>query len=391
MLALPFKLSIVASNQRKRYYIKYEYYDNNWGILLGRKQIVLETANWIQKYFNQSPDAIFLFKNDDLLVSNEPAQRLVTMLNLDVNYLLQIGKNAWSQLENDDCASCLIKKRLKGAAVPITFHSNATHPFHFSMVYRPLDDKENVFALTLENREQQQRLSQVEEHRILNQYVNEAHEKERQKISQDLHDSVAQGIYAAIMGIQRLATVQNQRNTEQFQSMSAAIEKQLQTTLKEIKGLALDIRPSVLDNFGLIPAIKALAKRLQNSTGITIDVIALTSAEKLQKNIQNVLYRITQEAINNAIKHAHSTEISIIVTDHNSYLQLEILDNGIGFDIDQHSGFNGHSLGLMNMNERVKAYNGAFTITSKINKGTTVKVKFPYNNALNKDMVRTNV
>lgn len=352
---------------------------------------MLETANWIQKYFNQSPDAIFLFKNDDLLVSNEPAQRLVTMLNLDVNYLLQIGKNAWSQLENDDCASCLIKKRLTGATVPITFHPNATHPFHFSMVYRPLDDKESVFALTLENREQQQRLSQIEEHRILNQYVNEAHEKERQKISQDLHDSVAQGIYAAIMGIQRLATVQKQRNTEQFQAMSAAIEKQLQMTLKEIKGLALDIRPSVLDNFGLIPAIKALAKRLQNSTGITIDVIALTSAEKLQKNIQNVLYRITQEAINNAIKHAHSTEISIIVTDHNSYLQLEILDNGIGFDIDQHSGFNGHSLGLMNMNERVKAYNGAFTITSKINKGTTVKVKFPYNNALNKDMVRTNV
>ena len=52
---------------------------------------MLETANWIQKYFNQSPDAIFLFKNDDLIVSNEPAQRLVTMRNLDFNYLLQIG------------------------------------------------------------------------------------------------------------------------------------------------------------------------------------------------------------------------------------------------------------------------------------------------------------
>jgi len=82
---------------------------------------VLETANWIQKYFNQSPDAIFLFKNDDLLVNNEPAQRLVTMLNLDVNYLLQIGKNAWSQLENDDCASCLIKKRLKCSSDNISF------------------------------------------------------------------------------------------------------------------------------------------------------------------------------------------------------------------------------------------------------------------------------
>lgn len=212
---------------------------------------MLEVANWIQMYFNQSPDAIFLFKNDDLLVSNQPAQRLVSVLNLDTNYLLQLGKNAWSQLSNDDCASCLIKKRLKGATIPLTFHQATGHPLHFSMIYRPLDEKESVYALTLENREQQQRLSQVEEQRLLNKYVAEAHEKERQKISQDLHDSVAQGIYAAIMGIQRLASVPND-NRQQVQNISTAIEKQLYATLKEIKGLALDIRPSVLDNFGLV-------------------------------------------------------------------------------------------------------------------------------------------
>lgn len=350
---------------------------------------MLEVANWIQMYFNQSPDAIFLFKNDDLLVSNQPAQRLVSVLNLDTNYLLQLGKNAWSQLSNDDCASCLIKKRLKGATTPLTFHQATGHPLHFSMIYRPLDEKESVYALTLENREQQQRLSQVEEQRLLNKYVAEAHEKERQKISQDLHDSVAQGIYAAIMGIQRLSSVPND-NRQQVQNISTAIEKQLYATLKEIKGLALDIRPSVLDNFGLIAAIKGLAQRLQSSTGITINVIALTAADKLATSIQNVLYRITQEAINNAIKHAHSTEINIIITNHNNYLQLEVLDNGHGFDVHQQNGFNGHSLGLMNMNERVKAYNGAFTIKSKINKGTAVTVKFPYNN-IGKDMVKENV
>lgn len=293
---------------------------------------MLEVANWIQMYFNQSPDAIFLFKNDDLLVSNQPAQRLVSVLNLDTNYLLQLGKNAWSQLSNDDCASCLIKKRLKGATIPLTFHQATGHPLHFSMIYRPLDEKESVYALTLENREQQQRLSQVEEQRLLNKYVAEAHEKERQKISQDLHDSVAQGIYAAIMGIQRLASVPND-NRQQVQNISTAIEKQLYATLKEIKGLALDIRPSVLDNFGLVAAIKGLAQRLQASTGITINVIALTAADKLTTSIQNVLYRITQEAINNGIKHAHSTEI---------------------------------------------------------NKGTAVTVKFPYNN-IGKDMVKENV
>lgn len=268
--------------------------------------------------------------------------------------------------------------------VPIVFHANAA-PIHYSLIYKPLDYQQDIFSITVENREQQGRISQVEQQRTLNQYINEAHEKERQKISQDLHDSVAQGIYSAIMGINRLS---NQRNLtdQEVEQLGQSLEQQLRATLSEIKGMALDIRPSVLDSFGLIPAIKALAKRIQASTGIKINVISSVSEINLHTNIQNVLYRISQESINNAIKHADPTEINIIITKHNNYFQLEVLDNGKGFNTSKNEGFNGHSLGLMNMNERVKSFNGAFSIKSKINVGTSVQVRFPYND-VNKDMV----
>lgn len=344
---------------------------------------MLEVSTWVQAYFKQSPDAIMLFKNDDLLVSNRLAQRLLKLFSLQPDYLLTIAKNAWSQQSHDDCASCIIKHSLKAVTVPLTL-KKADTSVKFALIYQPLDLQNHIFALTIENQAQQARLAQLEQHRLLNRYVNEAHEKERQHISQDLHDSVAQGIYSAIMGIQRLSKMNDQAASDQ---LGQALEKQLQATLQEIKTMALNIRPSVLDSFGLIPAIKALAKRTQTSTGITVHVVALTDAKLLGTNIQNVLYRICQEAINNAIKHANPTEINLIITAHQGYLQLEILDNGKGFKVQDHSGFNGHSLGLLNMNERVKAYNGDFKINSTLNQGTTITVRLPYNN-VSKDTVK---
>ena len=108
-------------------------------------------------------------------------------------------------------------------------------------MYKPLESKKGVFALILENREQQQRLTKIEEQRQLNQYVNRAHERERQRISQDLHDSIAQGVYSAIMGVRRLH--HEDLSTLQRAQISQAVEIQLQETLAAIKGMALDIRP----------------------------------------------------------------------------------------------------------------------------------------------------
>lgn len=336
---------------------------------------MLESINWIRDYFDQSPDAVMIFQNDGLVLSNRLAQHLTNQIGLSPDYILQIAKNAWQQHGHNDCANCQIKSRMDFVAVPISSRNPQGQKIHFSLVYKPLESKKGVFALILENREQQQRLTKIEEQRQLNQYVNRAHERERQRISQDLHDSIAQGVYSAIMGVRRLH--HEDLSTLQRAQISQAVEIQLQETLAAIKGMALDIRPSVLDSFGLIPAVKALAKRLQENSGVTINVIGNASTDQLTTDVENVLYRICQEAINNAPRHASPNEINVIITDHPRFIQLEVLDDGRGFDPQQH-GFNGHSLGLMNMNERVEALNGAFSIHSKPNAGTTITVKFPY-------------
>lgn len=174
--------------------------------------------------------------------------------------------------------------------------------------------------------------------------------------------------------------MQGQLAPQQIQATCRAIEMQLQETLAEIKEMALDIRPAVLDSFGLIPAIKTLAKRLQASSGVVINILAADeSTVHLSQDVQNALYRVCQEAINNALRHAHPSEVNVLLTKHSHAIQMQILDDGCGFVLSQQDKFNGHSLGLMNMKERIAALNGSFQISSQPGEGTTVTVKFPFN------------
>lgn len=323
-------------------------------------------AKWLKMYFNQSSAAIMIFQDDHLVKSNAAAQQLVKKYHLSPGYLLQIVKNQWRQDE---------AQRLTATAVTLPV---AKGHLHLSLFYRGLDPDQGVYALTAENHQQQQHVSSIEHQHLLNRYLNRAHEKERQRISQDLHDSIAQGVYSAIMGVRRIA--QDQLSAQQVQTTSQTIEMQLQQTLAEIKAMALGIRPAVLDSFGLVPAIKALAKRLQANSGVTINVLATDKSNiHLSQDGQNVLYRVCQEAINNALRHAQPSEINVLVSNHPHFVQMQVLDDGSGFDLSQYGGFNGHSLGLMNMKERVTALNGFFKISSHPNEGTTVTVKFPFN------------
>lgn len=338
---------------------------------------MLETANWIQTFFDLSSDATFIFQADQLVVANQAGQDLIDAFDLDLDYLQELAHTAIAQQQSkaDGCYDCEIMNQLPELTVPVDLPPDHTNPLRYTMVYRVLSPTDQVYALELKSRATLDRATQVAQQRMLNQYVNRAYEDERKRISQDLHDSIAQGVYSAIMGVRRLKS--EQLDEPERQQVSTMIETQLDDTLREVKEMALDIRPSVLDSFGLVAAIRALAKRLTENSGVIIDVIGKADISSLTTDVQSVLYRITQEAINNALKHANPTEITVMLVAHAHYISLEVIDNGCGFDFQAHRGFNGHSLGLMNMSERVKALNGSFMIDSAPGQGTTVTVKFP--------------
>ncbi|EEI24566.1 sensor histidine kinase [Lentilactobacillus hilgardii] len=338
---------------------------------------MLETQNWIKRYFDDETDAILIFANNDLIVCNRIANDLQKIVKIDPQYLLEVANTAVKQRfsQTDSCFSCAIKNHMQEISIPITLAQESAHPLRYFLVYRLIDKDDHVFSLTLKNRGVIKRMDQLAQQRQLNQYVNRAHEEERKRILQDLHDSIAQGVYSAIMGVRRLS--EDVLTHDQVTELTREIEHQLNDTLTEVKGMALDIRPSVLDNFGLLPALRVLAKRLSENSGVNISVVGNAKTDNLSTDVQSVLYRIGQESINNALKHAQASEINILLVAHEHYIMLEIIDDGIGFDVPKHHRFNGRSLGLMNMNERIKALNGTFEIKSQPGSGTTVTAKFP--------------
>ena len=340
-----------------------------------------DTTKWLHELFENSPNAILIFQADELILSNQVAQELQAATNFDPIYLLQVARTGIQQENNqqDGCFTCIIKQEMQKkscTSIPVLLQSNDGKAIHFSLAYRIID--KDTIAIILTNCDQIHRVDNLAQQKRLTRYVNRAYEHERQRISQDLHDSVAQGVYSAIIGVRRIRN--GKLESKEVQALTQMIETQLNDTLNEIKEMALDIRPSVLDTFGLGAALKVLANRLEENTGININVIEYFVQPDISEDVQNVLYRIGQEAINNALKHAEASEINLILVGHDHAIQLEIMDDGKGFDISQHQIFNGHSLGLLNMNERVKALNGNFKIDSTPGQGTTVTVRFPTNN-----------
>ncbi|MFT8822650.1 sensor histidine kinase [Liquorilactobacillus satsumensis] len=336
-----------------------------------------QTSDWITEYFKAAADAIFILKNNEVVAQNTLAHDLQQELHFDPNYLIELADTSIKQKSNptDDCFNCTIKNLMHEISIPVTLANNQTHPLDYFLIYQVIDIEQHVFALTLKSRGTIERMDQIAKQQQLINYVNQEHEKERKRISENLHDSIAQEVYSAIMGVRRFS--QAKLTATEIKQLAISLEQQLNDTLVEIKRMALDIRPSVLDNFGLLSALKVLAQRTEENSGVVVNVIGNADTQTLNKNIQNTIYRIAQEAINNTLKHAQATEINLLLVLHRNFIVLEAIDNGSGFKVLPVEQFDGHSLGLMNMNERVKAFNGTFTIKSSTGSGTDIIVKIP--------------
>ena len=336
-----------------------------------------ENEKWITRYFENAPVAIILFQEDEMLACNQAARCLKEKLNFDPHYLYEIGHAAVNQQGRPvtDCPTCEIAKQAREVVVPVLAAEDDSVDAGYLMFYKALDLRQHISSLTLKSCSSVNRGLRLAQNEEISRYVVKANEEDRHQISADLHDNVAQGLYFATTGVKRLANCD--LSPAERQEQAEAITKQLQATLAEVRNMALAVRPSVMDDFGLFAALRSLATRLQSTTGIAISVGGNAKPEQLSSAIQSAMYRVAQEAINNAVKHANPQEIMLLLVEHNHFITLQIIDDGDGFDVAKHSQFNGHSLGLSDMHERIKSLSGIFQLESTPGVGTTVSVKFP--------------
>lgn len=194
--------------------------------------------------------------------------------------------------------------------------------------------------------------------------VLQGEEQERQRLAQDLHDSMG-GMLASI----RMAISRDLDRSSAVQDPKKIIEK-LDLTIAEMRRISRNLMPETLRNLGLTMALRELAE-LMTSKALHIQFEAYDVQDDIPFQTQLAFYRIAQESLSNVIKYAQANHVIVQVSQHNQDLSLTIEDNGIGFDEDAVN----YGLGIRNMKNRARLINGRLVVSSKRNAGTTVTVE----------------
>ena len=216
--------------------------------------------------------------------------------------------------------------------------------------------------------------------RLLSRRVLSAQEEERKRISRELHDVIAQ----MLTGINvRLATlkIEAASNTKGLTKSISQTQRLVEKSVNIVHRFACELRPAVLDDLGLIPALHSFMKSFTEETGIRVSLAAFAGVEKLSNAKRTVLYRVAHEALTNVARHAQASRVETSIQRLPKAVCMQIKDNGKGFDL-QRVLFVGRCkrLGLLGIRERVAMVGGKLTVESAPGKGTIIHTQIPVNN-----------
>lgn len=203
----------------------------------------------------------------------------------------------------------------------------------------------------------------------------EAQEIERQKIARELHDEIGQVLTAVRLNLQ---AIQESCDTDKCLPRIDESVTIIDEALDQVRELSLELRPSLLDELGLVAALRWYAARYSSRSGIAAAVICNSEINGVPYEVGTACFRIAQEALTNSARHARATKATVCVEKCNGELRLSIRDNGVGFDSRLFlNGMASSALGLHGMQERALAVSGRVQINSQIGKGTDITVVVP--------------
>ena len=197
-----------------------------------------------------------------------------------------------------------------------------------------------------------------------------AQELERRRLARELHDETGQALTSILLGLKTLEDVGSEK---ELAESTSRLRELVVTTLQDVRRLAVELRPTALDDFGLVPALERLVETFREQTGIEVDLEPRLGGERLPSDVETTLYRITQEALTNVVKHAHARHVSIVLTRRDGSVSAVIEDDGQGFA----EGGSGDGLGLLGMSERVALVDGRLSVESSPGAGTTLSIEVP--------------
>jgi signal transduction histidine kinase len=216
--------------------------------------------------------------------------------------------------------------------------------------------------------------------RLLSAQLWAAQEHERKRIARELHDGIGQALGGIKFGLENCSAL------VAIGSGAAAIENietltgKIRDVLEEVRRIAMDLRPAILDDFGILATLGWFSREFRSIYGkLNLETIVDLREEDIPPAAKTAIFRIAQEATNNVVTHAHARNIVLTMYARDEHVELRVQDDGIGFDPASFTqpDASGRGLGLTSMRERAEASGGRFTLQSTPGQGTTVTVTWP--------------
>jgi signal transduction histidine kinase len=210
----------------------------------------------------------------------------------------------------------------------------------------------------------------------MSQRLVEVQESERRHIARELHDEIGQSLTVAEMNLQ--AALQSSKQGALTRRLEDSIEA-VERVLEQVHDLSLNLRPSMLDDLGLEPALRWYANRQASAGGMQLRFRAEPLDQRLDPLIETECFRVAQEALTNVVRHSKARNVSVNLERVDGQLHLSVKDDGVGFDVVSHRGeaVRGASLGLLSMEERATLAGGGLKFQSTAGEGTEVRAWFP--------------
>ncbi len=199
-----------------------------------------------------------------------------------------------------------------------------------------------------------------------------AQESERRKIARELHDEVGQVLSAMMLGLGNLRSAIVAKNTDEALRHLQLLQDMTERNVSVVRNISLLLRPTMLDDLGLVAALKWLAREVSRTTPLEVEVAAVECPDALPEEHRTCVYRVVQEAVRNAARHSGARQVRISVNQQTNRLRVSVQDDGKGFDPTQETG-----LGILGMQERVLHLGGVLHVDSERGRGAIVRFELP--------------
>lgn len=224
--------------------------------------------------------------------------------------------------------------------------------------------------------EQERHTEQMQQ---LPRQILQAQEEERQRLARDLHDEAAQALTSLLV---HLRLLERAHEPEKAQQNLQRLRELTVQALEEVRRVALDLRPTILDDLGLGPALEWRVDEFAQASGVQATIQIEGLERRLPRDIELVFYRVGQESLSNIVRHAQARHVNVSLQRKNGSLSLEVVDDGLGFDLATAPSRGPRGLGLLGMRERLAMIEGTLTIEAVPGKGVRLVASAPLKDEL---------